>query len=698
MKKKLIKTLSVLSLGSVMAAPLLTSCAKKDTKTEYHIMSISDIRGEIPGYGDPDFKDLESKYPGAIRVTDAMQEIAERSKDYVILSGGDQNGSGKFSSCTQGETMYAVMKAMGIRYSAVGNHAWDWGSDKLIHTETGYDHLGRTDKTEGNYFITANVLNGPNWETYNWELDQTKPKFAEDFARWNKERVTWADPYKVIDLSGHKICLIGLTTQDTLHDGNLEYIKEFYSFSNYNAAVNYSKYLLKTTDEKTFNEIESFILLTHCGATENNSWISGDAGELANKVDTPIDAILAAHTRTPICGYVWNNKFDKKVAIAQVNDKMQSFIDLKIEFDDSKPVGQRFKSITPSIIKPTIASESFDAATAQLKAIQEHPRNEIVKNVCDVYNAQKQIALQTLKTQIGKTTNGLSYYQAHHLKEYLYPEDVKPVTHSGILVEQAGAFAAKGVLAGFNQYYDEQEYKQEDRRKANISIISNDSINRGIDPTLLESGKVTLSELYDLFPYDEHTVTASLTYYQLEQVIKYMLTGKITHTPSDKCTDEFFVNESAPAPIIYDDLQFPSGPTQFYGFAYKVIPASKSDKQFRKYEYVPESLVIYDPAEGSGCDIDDPSTWLDKTKWDARTGNDKYITLVMNSFNFDYGNRQLMMIKDFARFNESESPAPIHIYEEFSLDVRDLCRKYIEKVQDIELSDDVCKKLALLEL
>lgn len=125
-KSKIIALSSLIPMAGLLAIQPLASCGnnQQTKKVEVHILDACDIHGEIPGYGD-DFFSSSSIYAGAIRTANEMQKIVEQYPGSICLSGGDNNSSGTFSTCTKGETMYPVLSAMDMVYSVVGNHAWD---------------------------------------------------------------------------------------------------------------------------------------------------------------------------------------------------------------------------------------------------------------------------------------------------------------------------------------------------------------------------------------------------------------------------------------------------------------------------------------------------------------------------------------------------------------------------------------------
>ena len=92
---------------------------------QVHILSLNDLHGAAAGYGDEDFKTINSKDPGVIRLMNKMSPIIEDHPGSFMVAAGDSNAGNMFSTAVHGESMFKVLKSMGVRYSAVGNHAFE---------------------------------------------------------------------------------------------------------------------------------------------------------------------------------------------------------------------------------------------------------------------------------------------------------------------------------------------------------------------------------------------------------------------------------------------------------------------------------------------------------------------------------------------------------------------------------------------
>ncbi|MBQ6970273.1 hypothetical protein IJQ19_01480 [bacterium] len=104
-----------------------SSCQSDIVKTDnqtVHIYSVNDFHGAACGYGDEDIN-VSPKNPGILRLADILNDKIKASPNSMIVSAGDNNSGDVFSSSLQGTTIFPILKALDVRYSAVGNHEFD---------------------------------------------------------------------------------------------------------------------------------------------------------------------------------------------------------------------------------------------------------------------------------------------------------------------------------------------------------------------------------------------------------------------------------------------------------------------------------------------------------------------------------------------------------------------------------------------
>ncbi|MFV0394845.1 MAG: 5'-nucleotidase C-terminal domain-containing protein, partial [Coprobacillaceae bacterium] len=207
--------------------------------------SVNDIHGAVAG---------TSSNPGVAKFATAVKSFKTSNEHAYFLGSGDLYQGSAISNLTQGKVMNEVFKELGMTYSAVGNHEFDWGEDKLD-----------TFMEDGAFqFLAANV-------TY---LDGTSP--------------SWAQPTAMIEVGGIKVGIIGITTPNTKYQTAAENVADLEFLDPIATTIKY--------EEELRNQgADSVIVLSHLGsAPEGATGYDLEAEELAEAVPT-IDGIFSAH-------------------------------------------------------------------------------------------------------------------------------------------------------------------------------------------------------------------------------------------------------------------------------------------------------------------------------------------------------------------------------------------------------------------
>lgn len=683
------RILTFATAGLLVATPLTTiSCSSKN-KQQIHLLSVNDFHGAAPGYGDPDFV-TNKENAGAIRLAQETQEIISRYPGSMLVSAGDFNAGEAFSTVTHAETFYPVLKAMDIRCSAVGNHEWEWGTESKQRLENGtYERWADPHPVEGkHYFITSNVWNEPGKsDKTNWDIT-TPPSTNSDYAEWKNKRVQWADPYKILDMDGHSVCLIGLTTKGTLIDGNLQGI-EGLSFIDYNASVTYSKWYLQEQEPEEASKIEAYILLTHCECQPNKddpSIIEGEAATLAKQATTHIDAVIAAHSHRECAGIIKNDNDDTNVWVGQASQSGRRFLDTTLVFDNNKPIGQRLDHIQMQVKTPFIDygpggkdNPDPEKAKRQIEDIISRTKYDVVRNTATEYKNQKQIALQELNAEIGTLNEDVNYYYTEHTERSFGTQYMESET----LLEPAGAWASKAQIWGFNHEY-ENLISSNEIYPVSVAFTNLDSLKNGFLLGGLNQRPVLKKEIFSMHAFENNIYYGCLTVGQLEQYINYFLEGaarfdysepkagygfkndeiKITKNgDTDEEPLEYSPNETIKNPEtgeIVPGTSYVSGCNQFYGLSFQVTkkdertetdPRTSEKIVFPVYQLKPGTLKIYSPTS-DGCKFDDPSTWIPSSEW---TENNGYIPIAIASFTWQGGNAQNRMLHHWFEYNFNSS-------------------------------------------
>jgi len=268
--------ISLLTFLLILSSVCFIFAAQK----EVVVLSINDFHGALAPAG---------KNVGAAKLADALKvEKAKNSEGTIIVSAGDNYQGSAMSNLLYGEPVSAVFKEIGIELSAVGNHEFDWGIDRITKwAEDG-----------GFTFVCTNI--------YDKRTDQP---------------VDWAEAFAIIEKEGVKVGFIGLATPETAYK-TLKANVENYEFRDPVEVI--TEWVPKVKDAGA----DLIIALTHLGAFQDNEGnISGEATDLC-AVDG-VDAVISAHTHQRVCGLV-NNK-----PLVQAYYSGRSFAKITFTFDEN---------------------------------------------------------------------------------------------------------------------------------------------------------------------------------------------------------------------------------------------------------------------------------------------------------------------------------------------------------------------------
>ncbi|MBS5884840.1 5'-nucleotidase C-terminal domain-containing protein [Clostridium sp.] len=215
------------------------------------LVSFNDLHGNVQESG---------KNVGIAKLASAIKERTSlngfSNYEAIPLSAGDLYQGTAISNLTKGAPVNEFLKDINIPASSVGNHEFDWGKE-LIPT---WAKAGNFD------FLAANII----------DKKTGKP-------------VEWAKPYKIIEVDGIKIGLIGVTTPETAYKTTPANVADL-TFED--PSISVQKYADKLRKEDKVNAV---VVLSHLGATtDKDGKPVGEAVDLANKIKN-VDAIIASH-------------------------------------------------------------------------------------------------------------------------------------------------------------------------------------------------------------------------------------------------------------------------------------------------------------------------------------------------------------------------------------------------------------------
>ena len=258
------------------------------------ILSFNDFHGNV----------LESgKNIGAAKLTGIIKEYqkkGEASDTYGVatVSGGDIYQGTAISNILSGAPVSETLKEIGIVASAIGNHEYDWGSDKI---KPWADEVGFK-------FVAANLID---------EATGEAPEYAE--------------PYVMTTVDGINIAFIGIATPETLTSTKAENVVGLKFLDIVETIDKYSKIVRA-------EGADIVVALTHSPAVENSDGtITGEAAEIAENA-ADVDAVIAAHNHKFVDGFVQNSNTGKDVPVVQAGYNGRGLSVITFTFDENEEI------------------------------------------------------------------------------------------------------------------------------------------------------------------------------------------------------------------------------------------------------------------------------------------------------------------------------------------------------------------------
>lgn len=255
------------------------------TLNEINIFMINDTHGSF----------LDGDTPGVERLSSLIKYLTENNGDYVKIANGDIFQGSYVSSILYGLPLVDALNQMNFDAFVIGNHEFDWGLDK-IHTYKDGDYSnGEADFP----FLGANI-----------------------YDKKTNERVSWLDPYTVVEINGLKLGIIGIIGYNLESSILYDNVKDYDFVYPLEIIKQYAKEL------RTELECDAVIVSNHDYDVELNQKIAKLTGDMR------IDGILCGHTHQN--EYDILNRSDNTNIVAVENrDKNQSATSLTLQFNKS---------------------------------------------------------------------------------------------------------------------------------------------------------------------------------------------------------------------------------------------------------------------------------------------------------------------------------------------------------------------------
>lgn len=285
-----------ISLPSVYA----TETDSNDTNT-IQIITFNDFHGNL---------NEGRKELGFAKFVAAIKAEKEANPNTLVVSAGDNYQGSAMSNLSYGQPVSEMFKMIDLTASAIGNHEFDWGAEKIKawSEEGGFD------------FLATNI-----------------------YDRATNEPVDFAKPYKIVEQNGVKIAFLGLATTETAYKAKAEYVDPYEFKDPAEAAKVWVEYLKEGKAEEGTPDL--IIALTHIPAKQDNYGsdiaipVTGEEVEALAKIEG-IDAIVSGHNHASVAGYIGD------VAVVEGYKNGRSVGKLVINLNEDKTV----KDIVPSVV------------------------------------------------------------------------------------------------------------------------------------------------------------------------------------------------------------------------------------------------------------------------------------------------------------------------------------------------------------
>ncbi len=257
------------------------------------LLGINDFHGQLDTYN------AKINAGGVDYLAAYLKEREATNPNTLLLHAGDAVGaSSPVSALLQDEPTIKMLNELGFDAGTVGNHEFDEGVEEMLRLINGGSHPKTVEKYgefEGADFpyVAANLVYKETGENV-------------------------LDPYKVIDVNGISVGVIGVALSDTPSIvipsavTNVEFTDEAEAINRY-------------TEELKAQGVETIVVLAHNPSTSNQD--GSNPGEelvdIAQKVDDEVDVLLGGHnhayTNTTVDGKIVVQSYSSGTAFSDVD-------------------------------------------------------------------------------------------------------------------------------------------------------------------------------------------------------------------------------------------------------------------------------------------------------------------------------------------------------------------------------------------
>ncbi|URZ04882.1 bifunctional metallophosphatase/5'-nucleotidase [Clostridium felsineum] len=273
----------------------IKSFAASNDKT-FDLVEINDFHGALEDTSNP-------ANPVASVLGNRVKSIEASNPDTIVFGGGDLYQGSAMSNILKGVPVQKVMNNIGMNFTTLGNHEFDWGLDTL----------NKVTMSGANYNIICSNL-------YQKNSDGSKG-----------DRVF--DPYKIVTKDGVRIAFIGGITNETPNIVTPAYVSDKI-FTDLATEINGV-----AKDIKDNNKADVIIAVVHEG--------EANLDNVVNKLSN-VDAVFGGHTHTI------EQKIVNGIPVINANHNGMGFADLKMTISDGNKIS--FSNTTSSYVALNNAS------------------------------------------------------------------------------------------------------------------------------------------------------------------------------------------------------------------------------------------------------------------------------------------------------------------------------------------------------
>lgn len=348
----------------------------EQVKNRIDILSVNDFHGNVKESG---------KNIGMAKMIGYINEQKTINPNTVVVAAGDSYQGTALSNLTFGAPVTEMYKGMGVIASAVGNHEFDWGVDRIA----------KWGEDGGFPFLAANI-----------------------YDKETGEPVSWAKPYIIQEIEGKKIAFVGLSTISTAFQTKAENVATLEFKSAAEGAKIWIEYLKAGKAEE--GTPDAIIALTHVPAYQDKYGsdptlpVTGDEIEALTMVEG-LDAVITGHSHTTVAGYCNN------VPVVQAYKNGRSVGKVAIELKEDGSIDKIVPSVTAvyKISSDIVANEDAAASyekfesdfapiagevVGELKGELTH--SKAIKNVTPLGYWTADLMRKATDVQIGLTNGG----------------------------------------------------------------------------------------------------------------------------------------------------------------------------------------------------------------------------------------------------------------------------------------------------